>query len=130
MRSSGQCAGDSGQIPRSQKRDLGHPHALVSVGDFAPCAGGAGKRGQGKVDLGAGQNYEIDAAIFSAALGRIVAGDGMKLGVAGCGETLGRDGLEVEEEPGDAGGAGRGELPVGVEFTGVDGDVVRVSLDA
>ena len=91
---------------------------------------GCGESGRGEIDLGAGQDDQIDAAIFGAAFGGIVAGDGVELGVAGGGDALGRDGLQVEKEAGDAGGAGRGELPVGVEFGGVDGDVVGVALDA
>ena len=87
-------------------------------------------RRDGEIDAGAGQDDQIDAAIFRAALGGGVGGHGVELGVAGGGDALGGHGFEVEKEAGDAGGAGRGELPVGVEFRGVDGDVVGVALDA
>jgi hypothetical protein len=63
-----------------------------------------------------GADNQIDAAVFGAALGGVVAGHGVELGVAGGRDALGRHGLQVEEEAGDARGAGRGELPVGVEF--------------
>ena len=100
------------------------------VRDLAPRAGRAERIRDGEVDLGAGQDDQIDAAILGAAFGGVVAGHGVKLGVAGGREAIRRNGLQVEKEPGDARGARRGKLPVGIELRGVDGDVVGVALDA
>jgi hypothetical protein len=91
---------------------------------------GWGDPERGEIDFGAGQDDQIDAAVFCAAVLSVVAGHGVELGIAGGGEAVGGHGFQVEEDAGDAGGAGRGELPVGVEFGGVDGNVVGVALDA
>jgi len=83
-----------------------------------------------RIDSGARQDNQIDAAVLSAAVGGVVACYGVELGIAGGRDTLGGYGIQIDKEAGDARGASRGEFPVGVEFRGVDGNVVSVALDA
>lgn len=82
----------------------------VVVGDFAPWAGRISGSRRGKINFGAGKDDQIDATIFRAAFGGIVAGRGVVLGVSGGRDALRRYGFHIEKETGDACGAGRGKL--------------------
>ena len=84
----------------------------------------------GEVDFGTRQDDQVDAPVLRAALGGIVAGDRVKLSVSGGRKSFGGNCFQIEKDSRDAGGAGRRELPVGVEFRVVDGNVVGMALDA
>ena len=77
-----------------------------------------------------GEDDDVDAPVFGAASGSGVGGDGVVLGVSGGGEGRGIDFELSDEETGHVGGAGGGQLAVGVVLGGVDGDVVGGAFDA
>ena len=81
-------------------------------------------------DADAGQDDDVDAAILAASFRGVVAGDGMIFGEAGGGNAGRRELVIDDEDLGELGGAGGGELPVGGELHGVNGHVVGVTLDA
>ncbi len=76
------------------------------------------------------QKDDVDAPVLGAAVLGSVAGDGMKLGVTCGGEVNRVDGTAFQQQAGDGGGACGGELPVGGELRGVDGDIVGVAFDS
>jgi hypothetical protein len=78
---------------------------LLVVGDLTPSGRGAGSFGQSEIDFGAGQDDEIDTAVLGASFGCVVAGHGVELSVSGGGKAVGGEGVHVEKEAGNAGGA-------------------------
>jgi len=77
--------------------------------------------GSGRDNADPGQDDDVDAAVLAAAFGGIVAGNGVIFGKAGGGEARGREVVVHDEDLGQLGGAGGGELPVGGELRRVDG---------
>ena len=86
--------------------------------------------GRSRRRLMRGDDDDIDAAVEAASVFGGVVGHGVVLGITGGGETPGVDVLAGNEDADDFGGAGGGELPVGVEVNGVNRNVVGVALDA
>src|SRR5271170_4980069 len=76
------------------------------------------------------QKDDVDATVLGSAVFGGVVGDGMKLGIACCGEIGWVDWAVFEEKTCDGGGSRGGELPVAGELRGVDGYVVGVAFDA
>ena len=62
--------------------------------------------GCGEIDGGAWKDDEIYAAIVGPALRRIVAVDGVELGISGGGEAFGRHGANGQKKARDAARAG------------------------
>ena len=73
---------------------------------------------------------DIDAAIEAASVFAGVFGDGVVLGITGGRKASEDNALAGEQKADDLGGAGGGELPVGLELRGVDGNIVGVSFHA
>src|SRR5271166_730746 len=83
-----------------------------------------------KINSGARQDNQIDTAVFGAAIGSVIASHGVELGIACSRNSPRGDNLQIDKEARDASGAGRRELPIGVEFRGVNRNVVSVALNA
>ena len=78
----------------------------IVVGDFAPWARGMDGSRRGEIDSGAWQDDQINAAIFAAAFGGVVAGRGVVLGVAGGRDALRGYGFQIKKYMRDVRGAG------------------------
>ena len=72
----------------------------------------------------------IDASIEASAIFSGVVSDGVILGVACGGKSLGADALAGEQEANDLGCAGGRELPVRLKLCSVDGYIVGMTFNA
>ena len=72
----------------------------------------------------------VDPAVLCAALGSVIAGDWVILGISGGGQSLGRKTVTHDQKADEFGGAGGREFPVGGHLRSMNRDVIGVAFDA